>query len=519
MRTLLKYRTQTASNTPHPKRSHKLASPWMLLVACALLAVQALPYFQYRWVEDESWYSMPAVSLLRIGELRNPAMPATETASLVDTRPPFMPWSLAVMFRVFGFRVAAARLGEFLAAMLTLVVVYAIGWELGNPLAGLIAALFVAADNFLVIAARSARPEAWVTLCTACALLLILRSHNTDSWKIALAAGFVAGGACLFHPLGIAWFFGLSLLLLYQERRGILRSPRAYAYLVAFALSLLPFVIWLFSSPQHIAAARYLYGQSSGGTLMFVLAKEKLRILDFLGVSNQRLHLPFPFPLRLHIALAIAAAFAVLLQSKPRIFWPLAILLTTYLVWQLKLPNPSARYYAVAAPLFGLAVGFAVTALAGTRWHAVAVTVCGICIVSQVCGTVLLLRQARNADYPALTAQLRAAIPAGHSCYAAMTFQFALFDRDCHSYDRTPFSYTAEVQRPEYMILGDRVMMKGSGLGDDNFQELRTQAFAFAQRMGYLSARIEDPFYGDLRVYRISYEPASQTASNPPRIR
>jgi hypothetical protein len=489
----------------------------MLMVACALLAVQALPYFQYRWVEDESWYSMPAVSLLRTGELRNPAMPATEPESLVDTRPPFMPWSLAVAFRVLGFRVVAARLGEFLAAMLTLLVVYAIGRELGNPLAGVIAALFLAADNFLVIAARTARPEAWVTSCTACAFLLILRSHSKNSWTIALAAGFVAGSACLFHPLGIACFFGLSLLLLYQERRGILRSPRAYAYLAAFALSLLPFVIWLFSSPQHIAAARYLYGQSSGGTLMFVLTKEKLRILDFLGASNQRLHLPFPFPLRLHIALAIAAAFAVLLRFKPRIFWPLAILVTTYLVWLLKLPNPSARYYAVAAPLFGLAVGFAVTALAETRWHAAAVAVCALCIVSQVFGTVLLLRQARNADYPALTAQLRAAISAGHSCYAAMTFQFALFDRECHSYDRTPFSYTVEVQRPEYMILGDRVMMNGSGLGDDNFEELRKQAFAFVQRMGYLTARIEDPFYGDLRVYRITYKPVSQTAALPAR--
>jgi 4-amino-4-deoxy-L-arabinose transferase-like glycosyltransferase len=485
--------------------SRKLRSPWILLVACALLAVQALPYFQHRWVEDESWYSMPAVSLLTTGDLHNPVMPATELESLVDTRPPLMPWSLAAAFRVLGFRVAAARLGEFLAAMLTLLVVYAIGRELGNPLAGLIAALFVASDNFLVIAARSARPEAWVTLCSACAFLLILRSHGRDSWKIALAAGFAAGCACLFHPLGVAWFFGLSLLLLYQERRGILRSPRAYAYVAAFALALLPFVIWLFSSPQHIAAAKYLYGQSSGGSLMLVLAKEKLRILDFLGVSNQRLHLPFPFPFRLHIALAIAAAFAVLLRRTPRVFWPLAILVTTYLIWLLKLPNATARYYAIAAPLFGLAVGFAVTALAGTRWHTAAVAVCALCIVSQVCGTVLFLRQARHADYPALTTKLRAAIPAGHSCYAAMTFQFALFDRDCHCYDRTPFSYTAEVQKPEYMILGDRVMMNGSGLGDDNFEELRKQAFAFVQRMGYLSASIEDPFYGDLRIYRIKY--------------
>jgi hypothetical protein len=87
-----------------------------------------------------------------------------------------------------------------------------------------------------------------------------------------------------------------------------------------------------------------------------------------------------------------------------------------------------------------------------------------------------------------------------------MTFQFALFDRECHAYDRAAFSYTAEVQKPEYMILGDRVMMNGSGRGDDDFGEVRQQAFAFVGRMGHLSARIDDPFYGDLRIYRITYD-------------
>jgi len=490
-----------------------LGSGRMLWVACALLAVQALPYFQHRWVEDESWYSMPAATLLRTGELRNPAMPATDYESRVDTRPPLMPLSLAAAFRLFGFSVAAARFGEFLAALLTLFVVYAIGRELGDPLAGTIAGLLVASDNFLVLAARTARPEAWVTLCASCGLLLILRSHDTQSWKIAFAAGLAVAAASLFHALGLAWFLGLGLLLVYQERGNVFRSRRGYAYVAAFAIAILPLAIWLFGSPEHVEAARHMYGRSAGGTLAEVLAKEKLRILDFLGVSNQRLHLPSPLPLRLHIALAIAAAFAVLLRRKPRIFWPLAIAAATYLIWLLRMPNPSSRYYAILAPVFGLAMGFAVTALAGTRWHRAAMAVCALCIVSQVAGMALVLNQARKADYVAVTAKLRAAIPAGHSCYGAMTFQFALFDRECHSYDRTPFSYTAQVQRPEYMILGDRVMMHGSGHGDDDFAEERQQAFAFVARMGHLSARIDDPFYGDLRVYRITYDQPNQTPS------
>ena len=59
-------------------------SRFLLPLACAVLAVGALPYFQHRWVADESWYSVPAVTLVRTGELRNPAMPAYDLESRVD---------------------------------------------------------------------------------------------------------------------------------------------------------------------------------------------------------------------------------------------------------------------------------------------------------------------------------------------------------------------------------------------------------------------------------------------------
>jgi len=459
-------------------------------------------------VEDESWYSMPAATLVTAGSLRNPAMPAFDYESRVDTRPPLMPLSLAAAYRIFGFTVAAGRAGELLATLLLLFVAYGIGGELGDPLAGAVAAVMLAADNFVVLSARTARPEAWVSLAAAGTLLLLLRSHRRQSWKLAFAAGLVAGCGCLFHALGLAWFAAFGLLLIYQERGNIIRSPRAYAYAAACALVLLPFVLWVVTSPVRVEAAKFMYGKRMGGTLLEVLAKEKLRIADFLGFSNQRLHLPVPLPLRLHIALTIAAAFVVLLRRNSRVFWTLAIPTAAYLLWLVRMPNASARYYALVAPEFALAIGFAVFSLAGTRWWRTAIAVCALCVVSQIAGTGLVLNQARKADYPALTAKLRAAIPPGHSCYAAMTFQFALYDRGCFCYDRAPFSYTEEVQRPEYIVLGDRVMMNGSGHGDDDWGDLRRQAFAFVERSGELTARIDDPLYGDLRIYRVRYDKA-----------
>ena len=56
------------------------------------------------------------------------------------------------------------------------------------------------------------------------------------------------------------------------------------------------------------------------------------------------------------------------------------------------------------------------------------------------------------------------------------------------------------------IVVGDRVMMQGSGQGKDEFGEIREQVLAFVAGHGTLAAAIPDPFYGDLQVYRVSYE-------------
>jgi 4-amino-4-deoxy-L-arabinose transferase-like glycosyltransferase len=480
-----------------------------MLLACVVLAIGALPYSQHRWVEDESWYSIPAVTLLRTGELRNPALPAYDTESRVVTWPPLMPLSLAASFHFLGTSVAAARSGVLLAVLLALFVVYAIGRQLGNPLAGGIAAVLLAADNFVVLASRTARPDAWVMLFGSCALLCLLRR---PSWQHAFMAGLCAATSSLFHVLGVGWLAATAAVLLFQERSGILRSRRTYAYGAGVSIAVLPFVLWLLASSERIEAARHMYGRGVHTTVSGVIAKETLRFSDYLGVPNDRLHVPLRIPLRLHIALAIASAFVILWRRNRDVFWILFLATLPHLIWLVRLYNPTARYLAIEAPLFALAIGFGATALSETRWHRGALAACALCVVTQLAGTALLLNQASKADYPALTEKLRAAIPPGHSCYAAMTFQLALADRECHSYDRTPFLYTANVQRPEYLILGDRVMMSGSGIGQDTFAATRREAFAFVGRHGQLTARIYDPFYGDLRIYRVAYDSPAHSA-------
>ncbi len=483
----------------------------VLCLAVVLLAMQALPYFQHRWVEDESWYSIPATTLLRSGELRNPALPATDFESKVDTRPPLMPLSLASSFYVLGTTVAAARIGEFLAALLTLLVVYRIGKELGNVLAGGLAALLLGVDTFFVLASRTARPEAWVTLFSCCALLFALRRRSVTDY---LWAGVFVAAACNFHVLGLATAAAIFILLVYQERAGILRSRQLWLYTTGITIGLVPVAVWLISSATNMEAARHMYGRSASFSLLETTLKESGRWADFIGISNQRLHLPFPLPLRLHIALTFLGAFVVLWFRNRTLFSIFAIITIPHLIWWTRLPNATARYYAIVAPLFALATAFALTSLTDrTRWFRAAAAVYVVCVISQIAGNLLILNQARKADYVSLGGKLREAVPLGHSCYAAMTFQFALYDYGCHSYDRTPFSYTAEIQRPEYLILGDRVMMAGSGRGEDDFREVREMSFAFAHQHGELTSEIDDPFYGNLKIFRVTYDGQSLPAN------
>jgi 4-amino-4-deoxy-L-arabinose transferase-like glycosyltransferase len=477
----------------------------LLIAACLLLLVQAVPYFGCRWVEDESWYSIPGYTFLRTGALRNPTFPPTDPESVVDMRPPLMPLSLAFFFRLFGVNPFAARVGELLAALATLPVVYAIAKSLGRPDAGGLAAILVACDNFVFLAARTARPEAWVTLGCAVAVLLLIRSNRTHGALLAFASGVVVGVTCNYHVIPIGCAIGMFLVLLQEEGRSIVRSPRFYSWALGLVLALAPFAIWAVSSPQRLDAFLSMYTRGEHMSIWEKLTQEwSIRVRDFIGISNDRLRLPVPVPLRLHIALMIGLGFLVLYRTKREHFWKLTLLLAPQLLWWLYLVNKSSRYFSAIAPLLALAVALAIVSLPPKgRVFQGAIVVLVICSATQVIGNGFVLKQASTADYPVLSKKLLDSVPPGKTIYGAITFAMAFNSRPYESYDRTPFEYALERERPDYVISGDRVMMRGSGYGEDNSKDLREQTSRFLRSNADLVARVPDPFYGDLEIYRV----------------
>lgn len=478
---------------------------WAGLAGLLFLA-QQLPLFQHRWVEDESWQSIPAYALITEGRIRNPTFADTDDEFAVAVKPPAHTLVLAPIFKLFGVGVAQARLPSLLAGLGVVVFTFLLGRELAGPTAGIVSAWLVTADNSLFVAGRTARPEVFSALCAVLAALLVLRPQAARRVVPALGGGLIVGVAMMFHPNGMATAVATGGLLAMQSGRQFWRDKRLWACVAGVALVVAAFLVWSHSSPAHSEAFARTYSRGENVPLLTKIQSETSRYADFLGVGNLRLNFPVPIPVRAHIVAAIVVAFVVLAWKQRRTFAVLAMLSVPYLLWWMYLPNKSARYFAVVAPFFALALAAAACAFAAERkWRVRAIAACVIVGLSQLAGNLFLLYKSRPASYVVVERELRQLIPPGSSVYGAITFWVALHDRAYYSYERMPFEYAIAKRRPEYLILNDRVMVKGMGWGLDDWGKLRTTANAFAREHGELAGRVSNPFYGDLEIYRVKY--------------
>lgn len=477
----------------------------LVAIACLLFILQELPWFQTRWIEDESSYADSAWTFSREGHIRMSMYPTIDIGSKVDVRPPAMPIALGAVFKIIGIGVWQARLVPFLGGLGAIILTWFLGLRLAGPWTGAIAALLVATDNMLFIAARTMRPEGIIAFLNALTFLLFLTALRRNSWIAAAGAGIAAGLAMNFHINGAIAPIAMGLWALYEYGFSVWRKPVAWIFAASVVLCIAPYVLWVNSDPVHKQAYREM--QALGTVVQQASGKlqgELMRYSDFLGLGNQKLPLPIRVPARGPIVLILLASVGVLYVYQRRLFWWLALLLAAAMGWWLYLANKNVRYTAVAAPVFALLVaGAAVAFSTSPKRRRIAVAACLLYAANQIAGNAFLVWRFHKADYNRVGAELRAAIPAGETVYGANTFWLALHDRRYYSYDRSPFDYAIAQLKPGYLILYDRVMMGGSGFGADDFAGIRTKATEFVRAHGEKAAVVSNPFYGDLEVYKV----------------
>jgi len=415
-----------------------------------------------------------------------------------------MPVTLAAAFQLGGVNVEVARLPELLCGLGLIIVVFRLGYAWGMPEAGAIAALLMSVDNTLFLAARTVRPEAFVAFFGSLSVLCYFLSRQKHSVGFAVLCGLFAGIALNYHVNGFAVALSIGLLLLIEFGWSIWWQKRAWAIVLTAAATLVPFSAWVISDPVRIAAFQRLYTRGQALTLVEIARSEWIRYADYLGYSNQRLHLfSYGIPLRLHVILLFVVSLVVLLRNKRKLFWTILALVVPSLVLWTKEVNPTARFFVIIAPYLAMAVGAALVLVERPRLRALLAALCLIVALTQAAGNILILRQYRTADYESLSRRLRSSIPPDARVYAAITFFMALHDRTFYSWNRTPLDYAITKLGVNYLILNDRVLAAGSGYGKDDWKEIRGRASEFVRDRADLVARVPDRFYGDLEIYRV----------------
>src|ERR1041384_6882651 len=118
-------------------QSAHMKQPWLwVALACALFLAEELPLFQHRWVEDESWQSIPAHALLTEGRIRNPTFAETDTEYEACVKPPAHTFVLLPMFKWFGVGVWQARLPSLAAGLGVVVLTFLLSREMAGKAAG-----------------------------------------------------------------------------------------------------------------------------------------------------------------------------------------------------------------------------------------------------------------------------------------------------------------------------------------------------------------------------------------------
>jgi len=474
--------------------------------AIILFLLQTLPYLSYRWVTDESWYAGTAYSIANGNGIANPAFGPNELENHFDARPPGTAIVIAAAFRLFGTSQIAARLGSILAGLLIIFFTYRLARDVFGEESALVAAFLVATDNLIVLTSRSARPEALTTMAILVSMLAMKQYGRKDGIVWAFLSGLLIAMGTMFHVtlLGYIVSFGILALVL-DHRRGRFPLRGAIVYAIGYGLGLLPYPLWILTAPLGRAGFQEEFlSKAESLPLWSKFLLEGHRYSDLLGFNLLHGHGLEYIPVRLPIPLFFLAASYLLWKLRRRWFYLELLLFTPTVFWLIYTTNKSSRYLAILAPLFALTLGAAVAAAGSNqKLHRIVLAFSCLVVAAQMSANIVLLRDARKANFNTVAAELRSVIPSGQTAYGTVTFWLALHDRPYISYERTDPLMAASQFNVRYFITGDRVMTSGLP-GDEIFYANLRRGVAGVIVKSKLVGDFPDPYYGNLKVYELS---------------
>ena len=170
---------------------------------------------------------------------------------------PLFPWTVAVLYKIFGYNEAIGRLLSFAFSLLTLVLFFQLARYLLNPFGALIASTFMTLSPVIIRISNALQPEALMLLFYVLAAYAFMRWIDDDKWTW-YGLSLVATALAILSKINAA-HIGLFFLLFLFMKKGA-KSLLKFRVWVFGILSLLPAVLWYL----HAQSFWKTYGNSLG---------------------------------------------------------------------------------------------------------------------------------------------------------------------------------------------------------------------------------------------------------------
>lgn len=478
-------------------------------------ALFQMVYSGHRWVDDESWYLMPLPSIYQEGQFRIPEVPGDDR---FWPQPPLLTYLEAAWGKIVNLNASTARIIPIAFSLALGLMTGLLARALfASPLIGVIAAFYVLVDNILFVSARTVRPDIMVPFFIVLSLWYALRFQHDGRRFSLFWSALAAAGAIASHPNGLLapCTTGLYLLMLNLNARGIKNS---LLFAVFVLLLVTPLFFWVsyydgangYASFRSHWLGRYgRYSETGEQVSMFasimslVMTEVRGRYTDFIQ-----------FPFRVHIGVALVLGVLAAVFSRQVVLRILGLAVVGHLLFFIFVnnSNSSIRYMTSLLPLMAIIWAYFSAqifnldnkALKPALKYMLGLMLVGLIGGSQLAGNAYMLYKFRHADYHQVVTEIQQYLEPGDTIYGGMAFWLGLHDGHTFvPYMRMPWDRAVKEYQPDIVLMDDWVMMGGWVAGE--WLPLRKQLLEVMKNQGTLLGEVNNPFYGDIKVYRVAY--------------
>jgi Dolichyl-phosphate-mannose-protein mannosyltransferase len=163
--------------------------------------------------QDEQWFAVPGLTVLREGIPRIPYLPTRRRETLFENAdvclmalPPGLFYTQAPFFAMFSPGYPTARIPLFIAALAAIALTYRVTVQLGgSPLDASMAAGILAISRPLMFTGLTARPDLLCILCGWIAILVVWKRTSQNRLRDSVLIGGICGLGALFHPFALVF--------------------------------------------------------------------------------------------------------------------------------------------------------------------------------------------------------------------------------------------------------------------------------------------------------------------------